>query len=153
MRRAALLLALACSSAHADYLLFDIYTRHPRTQPWMQNKTPGLQYISDGGWTVGGFCNSYSASDLKPELDAAGRSTGRRNCADTWDIGRTWDSGGKAAAGLMVAGAWGYGRGIPIGHTHMMPIVMPYLRLGPVQIGALAPATWHLALRVNLDAL
>jgi hypothetical protein len=148
----ALMLLLLCGTAHADYVLFDVYTKHPDSQPWMQNKTPGIQYISNDGWTIGGFCNSYSSSQLKPERDELGRSTGRKNCAQTWDIGRTWDSGGKFAAGAMVAGAWGYGRGVRIGNTHMMPIVMPYLRIGPVQVGALAPATWHLALRVNLDA-
>ena len=148
----ALALAFLCTAAQADAVLFDVYTKHPDSQPWMQNKTPGIQYVADNGLTVGGFCNSYSASDLKPEYDSAGRTQGRRNCANTWDAGWTWDSGGRAGAGLVALGALGYGRGIAVGHVHVMPVVMPYLRLGPVQLGVLAPATWHLSLRFHLGA-
>lgn len=135
-----------CGPAMADALLFDAYTYHPRSQPWMQNKTPGVQWIGDSGLTIGAFCNSYSASTMHPEQPG----TGRRNCQQTFDAG--WTFGGRRPIdyGLMTAGAVGYDRGVRIGGVYVMPIIAPFIRLGPVQLMLLAPRTYHLGIRADL---
>ena len=142
----ALLLLLLCGAANADSVLVDVYTYHPKDQPWLQNKTPGVHWIDDGGLTIGAFCNSYSASKMHPEQPG----TGRKNCAQTYDLGWTWGGQRRIDYGLMAVGAVGYGRGIRIAGVHVMPIVSPFVRLGPLQLMLLAPRTYHLGIRAEL---
>jgi hypothetical protein len=143
MKAAIVLSALLSCNAYADSFVTHLYTKHPREQPWMQNKTPGIGYQFDEGYQIGVYCNSYSASKLKPENNI------NRNCNTSYYAAYVYN---WEYANLIIGGVKGYNRGIHIPgfNADIQPLISPGIKLGPIHINVLAPKTYHLSIESKL---
>ena len=151
IKHLALSLLFVSMFAQADSLVLHAYTKHPSDQPWMQNNTPGIGYITENGATFGMFCNSYSASKLKPEFSDDGTSLGRRNCANSYYLGKVYSGNINEYIkwDVTTIGVVGYGRGIKLLGEYVQPLVAPGIQVGMFRASLLAPRTIHGSLIYN----
>lgn len=116
---AALLLAVAASTAHADTIGLHVGSWH--SEPGFNNVNPGAYWRGDDGWTAGAYCNSQSRSERFPDA---------RRCKVSAYAGRLFDH--EIAPGLHVGILAGAVAGYSL--APIIPAAIGTIQYGPARL-------------------